>query len=815
MPELPTGTVTFLFTDIEGSTRLLHELGDAYPEALAEHRRRLREAFARHGGVEVDTQGDAFFVAFARANDALAAARDGQKALADGAVRVRMGLHTGEPVVTNEGYVGIDVHRAARIAAAGHGGQVLLSQATRELVVADGLRDLGEHRLKDLSAPEQLYQLGEREFPPIKTLYQTNLPIQPTPLVGRKHELEEGRALLGEHRLLTLVGPGGTGKTRLALQLAAESTEDFEDGVWWVSLGATREADLVEVAIAHAVGARDGLHDYLHSKRALLLLDNFEQVLDAAPRLVELLGAAPGVKLLVTSRASLHVRGEQEYFVPPLPPNDAVALFVERASAVKPAFEAEEHVVEICVRLDGLPLALELAAARIRVLTPNKLLERLEQRLPLLTGGASDAPERHRTLRATIEWSYDLLSDEEQRLFARLAVFAGSFALEAAEEVCAADVDTLESLVEKSMLRDADGERFFFLETIREYAAERFESQEDHERINEEHAEHYAALAEEAEAQLEGSAQPLWLDRLEPENDNFRAALEWACQNGRTVVALRLVGALFRYWMVRGHLRQDVVWCERALALGGGDPQLRARALLGASYLGLRAGNVERAKRLAKEGLELYRRAGNKRGTAHALRDVANALTSTGEYEHALALTEESAALSREVGDQWNLAIALNNLGYNALCRGDYARAIEACEESFTLRRELGDHRGMALSRANASLALLAKGDVEEARAGLREALRVALEIGFHEGTIEALLGLSAISARRGNAVEAARALGAAEAIGEQHGVDPSWSPIEHRLYEQAIAEARQGLGESEFESERTRGRDMGLDGLD
>ncbi|TML68120.1 MAG: hypothetical protein E6G14_10575 [Actinobacteria bacterium] len=477
--ELPTGTVTFLFTDIEASTRLLQELGDRYADVLAEHHRVLRDVWARHHGVEVDTAGDAFFVAFARASDAVAAADAAQRALADGPVRVRMGLHTGEPLPEVEDYVGIDVHRAARIAAAGHGGQVLLSQATADLAGVD-VRDLGLHRLKDLSAPERLFQLGTESFPSLQTLHQTNLPVPATPFLGREREIEEVAQLLGRRdvRLVTLTGPGGSGKTRLALQAVAAAADDFDRGVWWVPLASLADPTLVETAAAQALGSKDTLAATVGDKRLLLLLDNFEHLLDAAAGLAETIASCPDLTVLVTSREPLHVAGEWEVAVEPLREQEAVDLFRQRAVAVHSDFEANGEVGEICRRLDCLPLAIELAAARVKALSLPALLERLEQRLPLLAGGSRSAPERQRTLRATIAWSHDLLTPSEQDLFARLAVFAGGCTLEAAEEACGADLDGIASLVDKSLVRRS-GERYWMLETIREFAAERLDGLAD------------------------------------------------------------------------------------------------------------------------------------------------------------------------------------------------------------------------------------------------------------------------------------------------------------------------------------------------
>ena len=471
MRELPTGTVTFLFTDIEGSTRLLTELGPSYVDVLAEHRRMLRETFGERAGVEVDTQGDAFFFAFARASDAVAAAAAAQDALAELPLRVRMGVHTGEPVVTEEGYVGLDVHRAARIAAAGHGGQVLVSQATHDLAGLP-LRDLGEHRLKDLSAAERIFQLGDDEFPPLKTLYATNLPVPTTPFVGRERELAEVAELLGRSRLVTITGTGGGGKTRLGLQAAAAAADDYPAGVWWVALAAAAEPSEVLPTIGRALGLAGPPADGIADRVMLVLLDNFEHLMAAAADVEQLLGACPNLTLLVTSRERLRVAAEQVYPAPLLEREDAVALFTARARASDPAFEPDEHVDQICARLDDLPLALELAAARTGMLTSEQLLARLGDRLDLLRGGR-DSDLRQATLRATIAWSYELLSSSEQKLFAALSVFRGGFTLVAAEAVCSADLEVLESLADKSLIRRWDKGRFGMLETIREFAGER------------------------------------------------------------------------------------------------------------------------------------------------------------------------------------------------------------------------------------------------------------------------------------------------------------------------------------------------------
>jgi predicted ATPase len=524
--ELPRGTVTFLFTDVEGSTRLLHQLGpEAYASALGEHRRLLREAFARHGGVEVDVEGEEFLVAFPTAPGALTAARELTKALGSGPIRVRVGVHTGTPLLTDEGYVGVDIHRVARIAAAGHGGQVLVSEATAALVDEE-LRPLGAYRLKDLLDPVPLYQLGAGDFPPPAALGTTNLPVQPTTFLGRERELAQVVALLHDAkvRLLTLTGAGGTGKTRLALQAAAESADAFPDGVFWVALQALRDPELVAPTIASTVGARNGLAEHLALRRALLLLDNFEQVIGAAHALRDLCAAAPQVKLLVTSREPLHLAAEHEYSVPPLREREAVELFGERARAVKSDFVEDTAVLEVCRRIDCLPLALELAAARAKALSTRDLLRRLDKRLPLLTGGPRDAPERQRTLRATIAWSYDLLEPEEKRVFAALAVFVGGCTLEAAEAVCQAGVDAIAGLVDKSLLR-REGERYVFLEVIGEYALERLEERSELEQLRSRHAEYYLELARSVEDLIRSPQAAALLDRLERDHENLRVAL--------------------------------------------------------------------------------------------------------------------------------------------------------------------------------------------------------------------------------------------------------------------------------------------------
>jgi predicted ATPase len=802
MSELPSGTVTFLFTDIEGSTKLLYELGDAYAEALAEHRRVLRDAFARHDGVEVGTEGDAFFVAFMRAADALAAAAEGQQALDGGPIRVRMGLHTGEPLLTEEGYVGIDVHRAARIAAAGHGGQILVSQTTRQLAGEDGLCDLGEHRLKDLTAPERIFQLGDGDFPPLKSLNQTNLPVQPTSLIGRERELGEVLALIRTHRLVTLTGPGGSGKTRLALQAAAELVYEFRDGVWFVSLAALREENAVlpTIALALGIGEPQTLEQHLEQSEALLLLDNFEQLLDAAPQVAELLRQAPGVKVLVTSRSPLHLAGEHEYPVPPLADDDAVELFVERVRAGKPSFEPDEHVGEICRRLDNLPLAVELAAARTNVLIPSQLLERLEQSLPILSGGARDAPERQRTLRATIDWSYELLSDEEKQLFRRLAVFAGSFEIEAAEEVCQADLDTLASLVDKSLLRQTADGRFFMLATIREYAAERYDEDAGAEHVRRRHAERTLRVAEDAKSRhREG------FDVLQAEHDNARAALDFLMDAGEAELALRLALSFGDYWFVRGHAREGRRRIEVVLAASEDAPaELRLQALTRVAGLARVVGDAEAGQRHASAAVALARELGDDAAIAAALRELGDAVVGTHDYERAFVLYEESLAIASAAGE--STAATVTNLADVALAAGELESAIEYSRQAAELASGHNAETVRAIGAFNTASALIQLGRDAEARPHLGRALETVLRLDYLELVGWCLVAAAAL-AGPSDSCAAAVLLGAAD--GAVEAADVTLGPAEQRLREWTLSRLRGHCDPRDLEESLRLGREF------
>jgi predicted ATPase len=804
MRYLPAGTVTFLFTDVEGSTKLLHELGaERYAKALAEHRRVLRNAFERHGGVEVDTQGDAFFVAFPTAPGAIAAASEAQAALE---VAVRMGIHTGTPHLTDEGYVGADVHKAARIAAAGHGGQVLVSVATSTLVEAE-LLDLGEHRLKDLTAPERIYQLGEADFPPLKTLFRTNLPIPATPFLGRERELAQVRELLqaGAARLLTLMGPGGTGKTRLALQSAAESSERYPAGVFWVPLAPLRDPELVLEEAAQAVGAANGLIDHLADKHLLLLLDNFEHVVEAAPRLSEVLTACPNLTLLVTSRELLQVPGEQAYPVPPLDSEEGIELFEARARAVKPDFEPDESVPQLCERLDNLPLAVELAAARVRMLSPQQLLDRLSGRLDLLKGGRGTDP-RQQTLRATIEWSHELLDEEEKRLFGRLAVFRGGCTLNAAEAICDADVDMLQSLVDKSLVRVRDESRFWMLETIREYALEQLEASGEADDVRGRHAEEYLRLAEEAEPSILGVNPGEWLRRLEREHDNLRSALDWL-EQANPQRALRLGGALWEFWCLRGHAVEGWRRTERLVELDEQRTLARAKVLTGSAHLAPQVGAVELHERRAEQALELYRELQDPWGMAFAEWQYAGVFTGRGDFASALPLMEESAKRLRAVGDEHRALQATRATGWCHLELGDTDRGIAIYRELLERTREAGDI--ILQARALGFLAGVESRDgrIDEAFAMITEAYELDCEVGDMGYIAEDFVRFSLILLDAGRAETAAQLVGNADAIQSELGLEyESWLA---EMRGEAIERARRELGDQGYSDAVERGAQL------
>jgi len=858
MAAQPTGTVTLLFSDIEGSTRLLDRLGrDRYAQALDLNRRLLREAFQRHDGYEVDCEGDSFFMAFSRADDAVAAAAEAQQALAqvewpeELEFRVRMGIHTGEPLALPPKYVGLDVHRAARVMAAAYGQQVLITQATRDLLDDHfKLRDLGEHRLKDLSQPQRLFQLRidgvPSDFPPLNTLDNrpTNLPAQPTPLIGRERELAEVAALIGGHtRLLTLTGTGGTGKTRLALQVAADMIEAFPNGVFLVNLAPVSGSDLVVPTIAQTVGVREQagepliqtLSEHLREKRLLLLLDNFEHVLSAAPGIATLLRSAADLAVLCTSRTPLHLSGERIYDVPPLAlpdpahlPDatalsqyDAVALFIERAVAARTGFGVTNAnapaIAQICARLDGLPLALELAAARVRSLPPQTLLARLDERLKLLIGGARDLEERQQTLRGTIDWSYQLLSAAEQRLFACLSVSVGGCTLEAAETVCQTDkepridiLDGLDSLVEKSLLRqrEVDGEaRFSMLETVKEYAGERLDALDEAEGIRRRHADYYLQLSKEAATQLEGGEQQsIWMMRLEQEHNNLRAALRFLARDPES--QLDMVLAIEPFWRLRGHWQEGRRWHEQALdATDKANPK-RLKALDSAQYFAYLERDFEPARTLSEELLLLAREADNRPMIAMALNGLSLLTMEEGDLDRTKALCEESLEFCKGTHDSVH---PLSGLGFVAFFREDYAAARAFFERCFAVERACGDEYEMAVDLASLSTILAFEGDDQEARSLLGRGIALARKLDSRPALVmRCVPAMAALRSLDGDSEASIRLIGAAEALREEMGA--AVGAVGREVKRRIVAAAQSELDEIQIAKLFEEGRSLTLD---
>ncbi len=840
----PTGTVTFLFTDIEGSTRLVQELGAAaWTPLLERHRAIMRAAITENGGCEVQTEGDSFFAVYTKAGEAIASAVQGQKQLAaeawpkGAAILVRMGLHTGEGALdADDSYVGPDVHRAARIAAAGHGGQVVLSDTVRALVanaLPQGVTiiDLGEHRLKDLRA-ERLSQLcitGLRNtFPPLKAIDRSpnNLPTQLTSFVGRENELAEAGALLQQSRLLTLTGPGGTGKTRMSLQLAAAEADAFPDGIWFVPLEPIRDRDLVAPTIARVLGiglssGRDPIDlvtEWIADRKLLLVLDNFEQVIAAGPVASDLLRACPNLKIVCTSRSVLHVSGEQEYQVPglPSPPDisrltpmqrealpdealhpavaalnqyEAVRLFIARAIAVRPGFavtnENAPAVAQICARLHGMPLAIELAAARTKLLSPQQILDRLEHQLALLTSGSRDLPERQQTLRGAIAWSYDLLDERCKALILRLAVFNGGWDIEAAEAVAGDDdtigdvLDGLAALVDQSLVRQeemAGAPRFEMFPTIREFLVEELQQRDHLDAVSERHAAFYLMLAEEAAPKLHGDEQRQWMDRLEREHDNLRAALDWAAAKPDPDMAVRLAFALWRFWQQRGYLTEARHRLEALLALNWDLPDvLAARLLEAAGGVAYWQADHPGAMGHYAAALKIWRGLGEKKEIANALYNYTYAdaiptirsgvrLTAK-QTADSLARSDEALALFREVGDSSGEANIMWTLGTIYHFTGDFERGRDWFEQARTRFKQAGQRTMEGWALHMMTLPLLKLNRIDEAAKAGRRALQIFHASGDLPGVAMVLRNLSAMEIALHNDRKAGRLFGAAEKL--------------------------------------------------
>jgi predicted ATPase/class 3 adenylate cyclase len=805
MAEFPSGTVTFLFTDIEGSTALWERDRAAMATAVARHIALLDAAIRANGGVHFKTVGDAVQAAFPTAPQAVAAAAEGQRALLSedwgtlGPLRVRMALHAGVAEPDDRGdYVAPALNRLSGLLSAGHGGQLLLSLAVQQLArnaLPDeySLRDLGEHRLHDLLEPERVFQLLHPDLPddlpPLESLdaRPNNLPRQPTPFLGREREVAEVVEMLhrGDVRLLTLTGAGGSGKTRLALQAAAEALDAFPDGVSFVPLASLADPALVPSAVAQALqvpeqGGRpvvEVLRDHLAGKQILLNLDNCEHLLTAVADLVaDLLAACPDLTVLATSRAPLRLRAEREWEVPPLalprrpppPPTAeqlspfaAVRLFVERAQAVRPDFTVDNAsapaVAEICWRLDGLPLAIELAAARVRLFPPEALLARLEKRLPFLTGGSRDAPARQRTLRDAIAWSHDLLDPEEQIVFRRLAAFAGEFTLEAAEAVVnpGGGMDTVElvaRLCEHSLLRSEDGAgdepRFGMLETVREFATERLVESGEDEATRGAHAAFFALLVEQARTGMEGPDEAAWHTRLSVEHANVRAALGWLLEQGDAKAALAMTTGVRRFWEFRYHYAEGIGWLERALAAAGPAPtRVRGWGLRSLGNLVFVNGDARRAIALYEEALAIFRGEGDDEGVNIALASLAIGRTALGELAEARAAAEEGLTVSRRIGDARGEAYALRGIGFAASVAGDLPAAAAAHEAALAIFRRLGEHWAILSTLTELGWIALQQGNVGGARGigeEVKERARAEADVPL-ELNADALLGRVAL----------------------------------------------------------------------
>jgi len=820
----PSGAVTLLFTDIEGSTRLWEEDGARMSQALAAHDALARRAVEARRGTVVKMTGDGMHAVFADALDALGATLDLQQALADPAatggvrLRVRCGLHAGVVERRDNDYFGSPVNRAARIMNAAHGGQVLVSQAVvdcvREVVPAPMLlRDLGRVRLRDLATPEHVYQLVHpqlrQDFPALRSLEATpnNLPQQATSFIGRAKELTELKGLLANTRLLTLTGSGGCGKTRLGLQVAADALEQFPDGVWLVELAPLSDPSLVSATVASVLGLREEpgkpiartLNEYLKDKRLLVLLDNCEHVLDACATIADsLLRECAGVALVASSREALGIGGEQAYRVPSLSlpdpkkahtpesiaPFEAVQLFVDRALLARPDFRVTAQnaptLVSICFRLDGIPLAIELAAARVRSLSVEAIDRNLNERFRLLTGGSRTALPRQQTLRSLIDWSYDLLAEPARLLLRRLSVFAGGWLLEAAERICAGDgleegeiLDLLTSLVDKSLVvaDPGDGDsRFRLVETVRQYAREKLLERAGGEAVRERHLDYFLALVEETEPKLTGAEQSAWLRRLDDEHDNLRAALEWSVASPESERSLRLCGALQRFWMTHGHLSEGVEWCARVLAITDAQaPTLdRAKVLNGAGLLAYHQIDYAAARARHEESLAIRRQLGDRRGVAISLNNLGIVALDQGDLASARTMHEESLAIARELGNLNGIARSLGNLGMVASAERDLTAARALFGESLAMMRELGDRGGIAIGLHSLGGVAFEQADFDAARAYYAESLTILAELGNRVRIAYSLEEMAAVFATQGDALRAARIWGAAQRLREE-----------------------------------------------
>jgi predicted ATPase/class 3 adenylate cyclase len=812
---LPTGTVTFLFTDIEGSTELYRAHPGDFPAILEAQQTVIRTAAEAQGGHFVSEDGDACFIVFASAKGAVAAAAAAQREIASrdwpggATVKVRMGLHTGEGILGGRDYVGLDVHRAARIGAAGHGRQILLSASTVAVIGTDlpegtAARDLGEFTLKDFPAPETLTQLSidglPSDFAPLRLTgpARSTLPLQLTSFIGRDRELTRAEELLAGTRLLTLTGPGGTGKSRFSIELARRSEARFPNGAYFVALASISDPSLISSTILDTIGGwptgeKGGAHElllgHLADRSYLIVLDNYEHVLEGAALVPEILRASLNTKIIVTSRAALRVSGEQEYPVPPLSTEDdgdepeAVALFRERATAVRPGFtldaEGVAAVAQLAERLDGLPLAIELAASRVNVLSPSAILERLGSQI--LKTDARDLPERQRSLNGAIGWSYDLLFDPVKRVFERFSVFAGGATLDIAEAVCDPDneldipvLDALALLLDNSLLRRTDlstDTRFHMLMTIQQYAEERLAAGGDLALTRRRHADAYLALAERAGPELTRADRRLWLDRLTAEHDNLRNAVTCAVEQGDADTALRFISALWRFWHTRGHVEEASGRIATILAMPGADPRTRARGLEAAGGIAYWSGDLDLTGRHYTEALELMREHGDEHDVADALYNLMFHWTYTGSLERGEELARESLEVAERVGYAQGIANAHWGLGNVTTFQEKLEVAREHFLEAADRYRELGDVFGECWAVFELAHVAARMGDP----AGAREYLRrgIPLVAAADDSSAIALFGWGFANAANleGDDEEVAFLYGALETVGAETGI--------------------------------------------
>jgi predicted ATPase/class 3 adenylate cyclase len=846
---LPSGAVTFLFTDIEGSTKLWERHPRQMKRALARHDALLRSIFESQNGYVFKTVGDAFCVAFTSPVDALRAALEAQRALQNEAwqetpILVRMGLHSGEAEERDGDYFGPSVNRTARLMSAGHGGQVLLSHTTQQLVreqlpPAIELRDMGRHSLKDLAQPEHIFQtvapLLAADFPPLRTLNirLNNLPSQVTPFIGRDREVSAVQDLISPNhqatrdvRLLTLTGPGGTGKTRLALQVAANLLDEFKDGVFFVDLSTIRSPSLVLPAVERALtspsaqsqSGPQSLLDQLREKEILLILDNFEQVIPAANDVAALLTSAPGLKILVTSRSLLRIYGEVDYEVPSLDVPDlaqvrspqqlvdyeSLQLFGENARAVKSGFTINSEnaavIAEICYRLDGLPLAIELAAARIRLLTPQQILKQLDDRLRFLSGGARNLPPRQQTLQGTIDWSYELLDAQEQALFRRLGAFAGGCTYEAAAAICSSggDIDmfnSFEMLVNHSLLGQRDAQetsRFVMLQTIHDYAFAKLESSGELPEMRECHLTFFTNAAENAQRYLEQADQSHWLDRLERDHDNLSEALRTAAATRSVDRGVRLAQALRIYWFSRGYLPEGRGLVEDLLQL---PMELKQRAVLldCAAFLARYHGDYTAAETYINEGLVIARRLSDDNALANSLANAGFVFLSQNKLQRSHEVYAEALAIYEDYSNEQGMADAMAHLGLIALQENDITGARELFNSSLAIWERLGDRQGIAYAHDLLGDAAVHEGSLASAVKHYRESLRGAHAVGFHLVMATSLEGLAVVAAKRGTPKLALELAGAASEFRMYANAPASTAKV--RYIEAALAPARECLG--------------------